>query len=146
MCYSIHLYILLIFNPEVSWMFWSCNICCLITLKYSGICQPTCPLNSLLHMCCSEQCLSQMGSDCELPPLLSSGSGSAVDALASVCGQIQVVSMHEDWECVHMRDRIVFVTQEGSTSHCTRLKITAWCWHRLIYLESHTNILLLLSL
>jgi len=33
-----------------------------------------------------------------------------------VCGQMQVVSMHEEGECVHMRDWIVFVTQESSTS------------------------------
>jgi len=29
---------------------------------------------------------------------------------------MQVVSMHEEGECVHMRDWIVFVTQESSTS------------------------------
>ncbi len=64
---------------------------------------------------------------CLLSPLLSSGSGSAVDASVCVCGQMQVVSMHEEWVCVHMHDRIVFVRQEGLTSHCTEAEV-----HRLV--------------
>ncbi len=118
----------------MSWIFWSCNICRLILV--SGICRPTCPVNSLLHMCCSGLFESNR--------LWLWAASSPLLWLRLSCWCFSVCVCGADAGCKHaMRSESECTCVTGlCLSHrkvqhhiAQRLKITAWCWLRLICSE-----------